>query len=94
VARMVWFCWACWATAVSVVRYATAQSVAERARLVGMDFIYHEVLCEDVLPDGLTASGAATSWRVYLVFVTRKGVVVPLVGEKLIALSSCACERW
>jgi hypothetical protein len=31
-----------------------------------MDFIYHEVICEGVLPDGLTARGAATSWRVYL----------------------------
>jgi hypothetical protein len=36
---------------------------------------------EAVLPDGPTARGAATSWRVYLVSLVRAMVVLPLVGK-------------
>jgi hypothetical protein len=92
VARRVWFCGGCWAAAVSV-RDATAQSAAERARLVGMDFIYHEVRCEDVLPDGPTARGAALR-DLFPFFGLIRGLVLPLVGGKLIALAFCGCERW
>jgi hypothetical protein len=34
-----------------------------------------------VLPDGPTARGAATSWRVYLVSLGQATVVLPLVGN-------------
>ena len=34
-----------------------------------------------VLPDGPTARGAATSWRVYLVLARSTSMVLPLVGN-------------
>jgi hypothetical protein len=34
-----------------------------------------------VLPDGPTARGAATSWRVYLVSLVQAIVGLPLVGN-------------
>jgi hypothetical protein len=39
-----------------------------------------ETRIEDVLPDGPTSRGAATSWLVYLVSLMQTTVVLPLVG--------------
>jgi hypothetical protein len=36
-----------------------------------------------VLPDGPTARGAATSWRVYLVLQQQSLLVLPLVGRMI-----------
>jgi hypothetical protein len=110
VASRVWFCGARWAAA-GMVRSAAAHRAVRRLEFAGMDFIYHKVLSQAcVLPDGPAALchptnedlfvgapvQAATSWRVYLVFVMRVGWSFRWSEESdcADACSSCDCERW